>query len=286
MGLTLNTILQFAGNDCVLLNAQGTGLESVNRMQRFKSFCKIGNARQKNAETLTAIHHVILNDPRFATKDLQVQAVRLLSEVRVDRALDAKSIRVIAQKLDGLAANTIAACEKRADLYLAARGLPEDLQDYADEVRTVVGYHVRDAAGAFLAAGANAGPLDVARLVNEAVLVCENAVGSVIARGHRPDPFLMRMVGRNLRAFIVRGDNTLRSMAEVSARVRQSSDFFRCAQAYAHQRFMSGVFPTGAESDAANAVRAKFELAALDFLGEAQRPIPPEAFDLILDIVE
>ena len=89
MGITLNTILQFTGSDRVLLNAQGTGLVSVNRLQRFKSFFNIGDARQKNAETLTAIHHAVLNDPRFASKELQDQAVRLLSEVRVDRALDA-----------------------------------------------------------------------------------------------------------------------------------------------------------------------------------------------------
>ena len=282
MGITLNTILHFAGKDRVLLNAQGTGLESVNRLQRFKSFFNIGNARQKNAETLMAIHHAVLNDPRFATKDLQDQAVRLLSEVRVDRALDATRIRKIAEDLDGLAAKNNTAYNKRAELCLAATPLRGCLQDYASEVLEVVQYHVRDAASA---AGANAGPLDVARLVGEAVAACENAVLSVGVNGQRPDPYLMRMVGRNLRAFIVRGDNTLRPMAEITARVRQSSDFFRCVQAYARQRFEGRVFSTGAEADAASAARAKFELAALDFLGEAQRPMPPEAFDLIQNFV-
>ena len=286
MGITLNTILQFTGSDRVLLNAQGTGLVSVNRLQRFKSFFNIGNARQKNAETLMAIHHAVLNDPRFASKDLQDQAVRLLSEVRVDRALDAKSIKAIVQKLNDLAANTIDACEKRADLHLAARGLAGDLQDYAAEVRAVIGYHVRDAAGAALAAGANARPPDVARLVNEAMAACENAIASVRGNGGEPaDPYLRRVIGQNLQAFIVRGDNTLRPMAEVTARVRQTRDFFRCVQTYADQRFMSGVFPTGAEADAASAARVKFVLAALDFLGGAQRPVPPEAFDLIQNFV-
>ena len=281
MGITLNTILQFTGSDRVLLNAQGTGLESVNRLQRFKSFFNIGDARQKNAETLTAIHHAVLNDPRFASKELQDQAVRLLSEVRVDRALDATRIRKIAQDLDGL----VAAYDKRVELCLAATPLRGYLEDYASEVREIVQFHVRDAAGTALAAGANAGPLDVARLVKEAVEACENAILSVAVRGHRPDPFLMRMVGQNLRAFIVRGDNTLRSMDEVTTRVRQSSDFFRCVQTYANQRFMSGVFPTGAESEAAKGKKAHFELAALDFLGGVQRPVPPEAFDLIQDFV-
>ena len=281
MGITLNTILQFTGSDRVLLNAQGTGLESVNRLQRFKSFFNIGDARQKNAETLTAIHHAVLNDPRFASKELQDQAVRLLSEVRVDRALDATRIRKIVQDLDGL----VAAYDKRVELCLAATPLRGYLEDYASEVREIVQFHVRDAAGAALAAGANAGPLDVAKLVREAVDACENAILSVAVRGHRPDPFLMRMVGQNLRAFIVRGDNTLRPMDEVTARVQQSRDFFRCAQTYADQRFMGGVFPTGAESEAAKGKKAHFELAALDFLGGVQRPVPPEAFDLIQDFV-
>ncbi len=278
MGISLNTILQFTGSDRVLLNAQGTGLKSVNRMQRFKSFFNLGSARRKNAETLTAIHHAVLNDPRFAAKDLQAEAVRRLGEVRVDRALDAASIRKIAQDLDSLVADY----DRRAELCLAATPLRGYMQDYASEVLEVVKYHVRDAVGA---AGANAAPLDVARLVSEAVDACENAVLSVGVNGQRPDPFLMRMVGKNLRAFIVRGDNKLRSMAEVTARVRQSSDFFRRVQAYARQRFESGVFPTADEQTAARDKRARFELAALDFLGEAQRPMPPEAFDLIRDFV-
>ena len=134
MAITLNTILQFAGNDRVLLNAQGTGLQSVNRMQRFKSFFNIGNARQKNAETLTAIHFAVLNDPRFAAKDLQLEAVRLLEEVRVDRALSAAQIKSIAQALDRLGSGTDAIMDERVKKCMAHVDMPPEPEKYAKDV--------------------------------------------------------------------------------------------------------------------------------------------------------
>ena len=178
MAITLNTILQFAGNDRILLNAQGTGLQSVNRMQRFKSFFDLGNARQKNAETLTAIHHAVLNDPRFAARDLQLEAVRLLEEVRVDRALSAAQIKSIAQALDRLGSGTDAIMDERVKKCMAHVDMPPELAKYAKDVCTIAQTHVVAAAHA---PGANAGSLDVERLVRETVAACQDASEITVA---------------------------------------------------------------------------------------------------------
>ena len=93
--ITLDTISRFAGTGKMQVNAQGTGFESVGILQRLKSFFNIGDARLKNAETLTAIHHAILNDPRYFSQDVQAEAARLLSEVRTDRAIGVAQIKSI-----------------------------------------------------------------------------------------------------------------------------------------------------------------------------------------------
>ena len=48
MPLSIDSIRNFAGTGSIMLDAQGTGITSA-RMQGFKSFFNIGNARQKNA---------------------------------------------------------------------------------------------------------------------------------------------------------------------------------------------------------------------------------------------
>ena len=64
MSLSIDSIRNFAGVGSITLDAQGTGITSAS-MQGFKSYFNIGNARQKNAETIVALHHAIMNDPRF-----------------------------------------------------------------------------------------------------------------------------------------------------------------------------------------------------------------------------
>ena len=79
MSLNIDTIRNYAETGNIALNQQRTGVEKPT-LQGLKSFFNFGDARVKNAETLTAIHHAILNDPRFAAKDVQSEAARLLSE--------------------------------------------------------------------------------------------------------------------------------------------------------------------------------------------------------------
>lgn len=125
MPLSLDTITQFRGGDVLLLNRQG-GLDSVGSGQKLRSFFNIGDARQRNAETLTAIHHAIMNDPRYFAKPVQDLAANLLAEVHTERAISATRIKDIISKLNEAAtpeAKRLAAMDIAAG-RLASRGLP------------------------------------------------------------------------------------------------------------------------------------------------------------------
>ena len=283
MAITLNTILQFAGNDRVLLNAQGTGLRSVNRMQRFKSFFDLGDARQKNAETLSAIHHAVLNDPRFAARDLQLEAVRLLGEIRVDRALDAAQIKSIARELDRLSAGTDAIIDERFKKYVANMDMPSELEKYAKDVCAIAQAHVTDAAHA---PGANAGLLDIDRLVREAVAACQGAVQGIQGKDGPAERELEQMVGKNLRMFVVNGAGKLRSQREIADRVKKSCDFYHHAEAYANQRFRSAGPQSPEQVEAEGKAYGAFMKATLDFVTTVGCPVTPEDFDHIMEFLD
>ena len=75
------------------------------------------------------IHHAFLNDPRFASRDLQSAAVRMLAQVRTDRAIGAAQLRDIADELfrlsgEGAGNGVDAVIRERVALHLAARSLP------------------------------------------------------------------------------------------------------------------------------------------------------------------
>ena len=127
--ITLDTIIKFAGTDKMLVNAQGTGFESVGIAQRLKSFFNIGDARKRNIDTMSAIRGAIYNDPRFRTADLSEHVQRLLDEVSTDSAIDATRIKSIAKELKSLAdRDSTAALDKRVELHLAAGVLPDELR--------------------------------------------------------------------------------------------------------------------------------------------------------------
>ncbi len=283
MAITLNSILQFAGNDRVLLNAQGTGLQSVNRMQRFKSFFNIGNARQKNAETLTAIHFAVLNDPRFAAKDLQLEAVRLLEEVRVDRALSAAQIKSIAQALDRLGSGTDAIMDERVKKCMAHVDMPPELAKYAKDVCTIAQTHVVAAAHA---PGANAGSLDVERLVRETVAACQDAILSIRGKYGPAERELEQMVGKNLSMFVLNGAGNLRPQSEIADRVKKSCDFYHHAEAYANQRFRSAGPQSPEQVEADGKAYGAFMKATLDFVSTVGCPVTPEDFDHLMEFLD
>lgn len=138
MAFSIDDIRNFAGTDRLLFDAQGGTLKSVNVSQRFKSFFSIGDARTKNAETLVAIHHAIINDPRFFAKEVQAAAVSLLANVRTDRAISVAQIKDIVAQLDSMSTDKRRR-EVAQDLvgaHLAARvaerGLPAFLPQSAE----------------------------------------------------------------------------------------------------------------------------------------------------------
>ena len=241
MAITLNTIRHFSGTDRMLLDAQGNGFQSVGVSQRLKSFFGMGDARAKNAETLREIHNAFLNDPSFATRDLRLQATRLLEQVRTDRAIDAKRILGIMHEMDRLAANSVPILEERAAMHLAAVGIPRELKDFADDVKELARMHVVD--GAAASAAANNGVVDVAKLVKEATDICLHAVLSVSDGIRQPDPKLYDFVGRHLKQFVMRGDNSFRSMDEVARRVQETCNFYRNATREADGHLRDGHMP-------------------------------------------
>ena len=130
MAISLDSIRNFTGTGSITLNKQTTGIEE-SKFQRFKSFFNIGDARQKNAETLTAIHHAIINDPKFFAKDVQARAVALLSEVHTDRAIGGAQIKSIVDELDKMS-SLVSRRNAAADLMcgvFAARPRPSFLTD-------------------------------------------------------------------------------------------------------------------------------------------------------------
>ena len=132
MALTVDTIRNFNGTGSISLDQQQSGI-TESKFQQFKSFFNIGDARQKNAEMLTAIHHAILNDPRYFALNVQAEAARLLGQVRTDRAIGAAQIRSIIDKLDKMSAGMSTKGNRRlaamdiVSSRLAARGFPDFL---------------------------------------------------------------------------------------------------------------------------------------------------------------
>ena len=103
MPISIADLRQFAGTDSMLLDLRSGTMQSVNKWQRFKSFFDIGDARQRNAETLVAIQHAFLNDARFNGRCIQTELARLLGQVRTDRAIGAAQIRSILDAMERLA---------------------------------------------------------------------------------------------------------------------------------------------------------------------------------------
>ena len=142
MPLSLDAIRNFGGNDSFLVDARTGNVQAENKLQRFKSFFNVGDARQKNAETIVMIHNAILNDPRFFAKDVRDAATALLSQVRTDRAIGVAQIKGILASLDAMSTPVarLSAARDLVSARIAARGLPAFLpasaaEDYAELAR-------------------------------------------------------------------------------------------------------------------------------------------------------
>lgn len=128
MPISLNAIRNFQGDERFVLGQQGQ-IQDVGRFHRFKVFFDIGDARKQNGDTLLAIHHAILNDPRYFSQDVQKKAAELLSQVRTDRALGKAQIKGIIDQLDAMSGpdECRSAGKKLFAARLAERGYPDFL---------------------------------------------------------------------------------------------------------------------------------------------------------------
>ena len=208
MSLSIESIRNFAGTGSILLNEQGTGITSA-RMQGFKSFFNIGNARQKNAETIVALHHAIMNDPRFGAQDVQAEAVRLLAEVHAERAISAPQIKDIIKQLDALAERNV---EERAEAHLAATPLPA----------WAVGHEAQISKLVTLAVQGHGYGADLAGPIGEAI----DRIGMIVGLAG-DDPDLKAVLFSTLKGILFEGGTTLAS----EERIRQRVDRFRASLA-------------------------------------------------------
>ena len=257
MSLNIDTIRNYAETGNIALNQQRNGVEKPT-LQGLKSFFNIGDARVKNAETLTAIHHAILNDPRFAPKDIQAEAARLLSQVRTDRGIDAAQINGLIRTLDDLTLDTEAAVKARVKAHLAAT-MPTWAAGHEKEVANLVSGQVlrgRAAAGSYAA-------IDVSRLAQAAVARIGDAIAHV-----GDDPVLKDLVFSTLGRTMMAIDNSLAS----DQKVRQRIDTFRADLASIENRAQRSADP------------ATTRQLGIDFLKTLGKPVHPGVIDAFDDL--
>ena len=212
MPLTVDTIRNFTGTGSIMLDTKTGGL-ATSALQKFRSFFNFGDARQKNGETLTAIHHAILNDPNFAAPDIRAEALRLLSEIRTDRAIGAAQVRTIMHTLDSLTQDTATAVSSRVAARLAAT-MPAWAAGQEKAVLSVVTAHVlngKAAAGSYSA-------IDVAGRTQEAL----DHIGAALAYAG-DDPDLKAVLFASLKRTLVDVNGNLVS----DQQMRQRVDTFR-----------------------------------------------------------
>ena len=246
MSLSIESIRNFAGTGSILLNEQGTGIASA-RMQGFKSFFNIGNARQKNAETIVALHHAIMNDPRFGAQDVQAEAVRLLAEVHAERAISAPQIKDIIKQLDALAERNV---EERAEAHLAATPLPA----------WAVGHEAQISKLVTLAVQGHGYGADLAGPIGEAI----DRIGMIVGLAG-DDPDLKAVLFSTLKGILFEGGTTLAS----EERIRQRVDRFRASLAQ---------FDACARQSADPVAVKQF---GVEFLSVFGKPVAPDAIDAL-----
>ena len=274
MAITIETLRRFSGTGRMLLNAQGDGLRSVGILQRLKSFFGFGDARQKNADTLSAIRDAFLNDPRFAPEDLKKRAKDLLDGVRTDRAINAKQIRGIVNDMLRLTNRQFDTVTERVMMHLAAGAVPVSLEKFPAEAEEIALAYVHQVAQSTAASG---GVLDVAGHVKEAMDLCERAVSRVRRNDEVADPMILDIVGKNLKQLVMKGDDTLRSPNDVERAVSQMRDFYFRAQADA-RRLTDSHFERSADLVAVQAHSGALVNAAVELLRK-HGPVPPDFYD-------
>ena len=245
MALSIDTIRNFAGSKSIMLDQRRMDFTSA-PLQKFRCYFNIGDARQRNAETLVAIHQAILNDPRFAAHDIHAEAARLLGELDAERAVTAGQITGILQKLDEFAQDT----KKRVVSHLAAT-MPAWAAGHEEEV-----------ASAVLTAVTNnrRDEIDLSGLVGDAL----DSIHTLLTHAGN-DPALREVLFRTLKNTLFESNHTLASHEKLQQRV----DAFR--EDVAHLNACAE-----RSADPAAVMRV-----GVDFLSELGKPVHPSVIDMI-----
>ena len=289
--ITLDMITRFGGTDGMLINENKTDFESVGVMQRLKIFFNIGDARKRNASTVSEISTAVFNDPRFQSTDLQNHAKRLLAGVRTDRAIDATRIKGIVQELEGLAQVNKPNIVKRVDLHMAAGKLPANLHGCADQVVFVAKHHANTVAtaewGNALAAGnpnADYIPVDLARSIGEATTKCQAVLDAVSNVPDANTRDLVDFVDKHLDQLVFKYDTVRRPIElRTSEEIADIGKFCGQASRAAHI-WMREDYPRGIVYDEPELVKP-YEMAAVEFLAAVGKPVPPSLYGTIDQMV-
>ena len=272
MAISLQTISFFNGTGSMVLNANGTGLESAGVGHRLKSFFGIGDARAKNAATLNAIRMAIndaaQHESAFASTDIRAKTESLLAEIRTDRAIDASRIKGIVNELTSLTSRDDKTLDKRVDMHLAARGLPKDLSNCGEQV-TFISRQVARRHNASIGATRRT---DVGQVVDYVANRCSSAIKDLsdLPDGHSKE--VEAFVGQHLEQFLLHNDGTLRSEQEV-----KDAGAFCCQASRGGHRLVREAGITDLEIEAAK----PFDMAAAEFVVAVGRPVTSALFDKI-----
>ena len=291
--ISLDTITRFNGTGRVLLDAQGTGLESVGVSQRLKSFFNVGDARDRNGDTRRAVRTAIRLDPRFASTDIQEHADRLLDGVRTDRAIDVSRIKGIVQELEKLAFVANSTLRQRVDLHVAAGdytavGLRDVIDKHADQVAFIAKQRADkvadDAQSAAIAANAAADiryvPVDVAGCIRDAAMNCQAVLDSLSNVPDANTRDLVDFAGKHLNQLVLKNDitqrpNTFRTPSEIADIGRFCAQASRGGHTWIHESN-----PIGTVYGEPELVKP-YEMAAVEFLAAVGKPVPPSLYGTI-----
>ncbi len=270
--IDITTVRFLSGSGRILLKEDGSGFESVGLAHRLKSFFNIGDARERNRETLAAIRAAVVSNPSFfGAEDLQYQAGRLLDDVRTDRAIDSSRIVGIVLKMDHLTARDDDTLDKRVDMHLAVSELPDELKGCASDVAFISKLRVREA-------NVIAGPVkraNVTGIISNIIHRCSYAIRSLSEMPDGHSKKLDAFARTNLRKLMLNGDGSQRTDQEIA----DICQFCRNASIAAYRRGRELYGEAGAAGEIERV--AEFEVAAAEFAVSAGKHATPALLDKI-----
>lgn len=195
MPLQIDSMRHLAGTGNVVLDKQ-TGTLTAEKGLRLRSFFNIGDARQRNAETLVAIHHAILNSPRYASDEVRNAAAALLGNIDTKRGITASQVKDLFSKLDAI--NSKEEAERRCTARLLSHRMPQWLRGHEIEIDKAIRSYVLAHAS-----HGNYSGIDIRTHVDEALYLISAEVARAGADADMED-----LIFSTLGSAMVKGDGT------------------------------------------------------------------------------